>query len=363
MIHMMNNAKIIELGIGKMKLSSLTLILFYMFGKVSSGQVNSHYPSHYEVAINCYDTTWTENTDHPVQTKFIDLDKKNITANIEIAREGELIEIQPMHVFYHGKVCLISMTNTACYCKNTSVGDYNTHIAVIDSASKKLLIDYDIPHQITVEFRPLRDSLFILGGSSYIGQVSHEIDDVYTLDNDYKIARLMTLNEFSIKYPQIPVPPSIDFTISDNNYFYFVDGHYCVFKNNHEKQVIDSLILESVESRNMIFAGIDSFLYVFSIDYEVHIKGGDDKAYGQDWITPNLRKYNIENFELLDSIPLPDFKKGDCVGGDHGVARVIGPYITYYFGEPGDMEILFPSMLFIFDTRTNETTWLRVGWR
>ena len=315
--------------------------------------------SKYEIAINCYDTVWTENANHPVQMKFIDLDKKIITVEIEIAREGELIEIQPINVFYKGKACLISMTNTACYCKNTSVGDYNTHVAVIDSTNKTVLASYDIPHQITTEFYSLGDSLFYLGGSLENGPNHREIDEVCTIDENYKIINVMPIAQ----YAKTHISPEIDYKIIDGIYCDIVDGQYRVCKYNREMQAIDSLLLESSESRNIIFTAMDSFLYVFSINYEVHVKGRDDKPYGQDWISPSLRKYNIKNFIMLDSIPLPDFSKGDCVGWAPGIGERVGPYITYYFGKPGDMEILFPATLFIFDTRSNETTWLRVGWR
>jgi hypothetical protein len=346
-------------GMCRMGINRIILPLIIFTARIALSQGTQHEQSRYEIAINCYDTVWTENGDHPVQTKFIDLDKKNIITSIEIAREGELTEIQPMHVFCQGKACLISMTNTACYCKNTSVGDYNTHVAIIDSTSKTLLVSYDIPHQITIELYSLGDSLFFLGGSLENGPNHREIDEVCTIDSYYNIVNVMPIDQYTKPH----VSPVLDFKVFNNIYFDIVDGQYRVFKRDREMQTIDSLLLEPLESRNMIFAGIDSILYVFSINYEVHIKGRDDKAYGQDWITPNVRRYNIDSFKMIDSIPIPDFKKDNFVSGDDGVARVFGPYITYYFGEPGDMELLYPAMLFIFDTRTNETTWLRVGWR
>jgi hypothetical protein len=65
----------------------------------------------------------------------------------------------------------------------------------------------------------------------------------------------------------------------------------------------------------------------------------------------------------MDSIPIPDYPEGDFISGSYGPAELVGPYIVYYFGESNDLGQLYPAMLFIFDTRTNEATWLRVGWR
>jgi hypothetical protein len=123
------------------------------------------------------------------------------------------------------------------------------------------------------------------------------------------------------------------------------------------------LRLENYESRNSIFAVLDTIIYVFSLNYELHFKGRIEKGYGQDWIDANVRMFNIRNFVLLDSLSLPDYPEGDFISGSYGVGEVKGPFITYYFGQSGDMQLVYPAMLFIFDTRTNEATWLRVGWR
>jgi hypothetical protein len=112
-----------------------------------------------------------------------------------------------------------------------------------------------------------------------------------------------------------------------------------------------------------LFAVKNNLLYIFNLNYEIRFKNKIVKGYGQDWIESNVRVINLENFSLIDSIQVPDYPEGDYISGSSGVADVVGNYIVYYFGSSNDMEIFAPAMLFIFDTRTNQAAWLRVGWR
>jgi hypothetical protein len=55
--------------------------------------------------------------------------------------------------------------------------------------------------------------------------------------------------------------------------------------------------------------------------------------------------------------------EGGYIINEIGECDNIGPYMVYYYFAQEDYRYFSPAMLFIFDTRTNEATWLRVGWR
>ncbi len=322
---------------------------------MASGQIS---------AINCYDSNGIANSYYPILTKFVNLNTKQVIAQINIASEGEIVNIYPAQITVGQDTLLVSAVNTRCYCKNTSVGDYNCHIAIINKITQKLEAEHDFPHQIFTSISSVYPDTLLINGSLIEDGHNTPIDGFYILGKNLALEKA--------KEADIYVHPntirSLDskglaYLINDNIYYDIYDLHYYIIKANLEHNVMDTLRLENYEGRNAVFAALDSVLYVFSLNYETRFKGRVEKVYGQGWIDANVRMFNIRNFALLDSQSIPDYPEDDFVSGSYGVGEISGPYITYYFGEAGDMEILYPAMLFIFDTRTNEATWLRVGWR
>ncbi len=149
----------------------------------------------------------------------------------------------------------------------------------------------------------------------------------------------------------------------DIYYDSYRDYYYILKTDPAGIMLIDTLRSLSIKSSNHLFAVKDSLLFIFNLNYEIHFKNNVIKGYGDNWIESNLRIYDIADFSLVDSVSIPDYEEGNYISGTSGVADVVGDYIAYYFGKSNDMEIFAPAMLFIFDTRTNEATWLRVGWR
>jgi len=77
-----------------------------------------------------------------------------------------------------------------------------------------------------------------------------------------------------------------------------------------------------------------------------------------------LVRYKALDLTLFDSTPIsyPPIEDGyaSCEWGD---CRKVGQFLIHYFFEGEEPGYFSPAMLFIFDTRTNEARWLRVGWR
>jgi hypothetical protein len=102
----------------------------------------------------------------------------------------------------------------------------------------------------------------------------------------------------------------------------------------------------------------DSLIYSFVIN-SANSDNGDTLT------RPSFaRVFRGIDLSLLDSIsiPMPPFQIG-YVANEYGACDIIGPYLVYYYFGSESYKYFSPAMLFVFDTRTNETTWLRVGWR
>jgi hypothetical protein len=332
------------------------LILIVLFTVQSSAQI---------YAINCYDSTFTSAGNHPIKMKFIDLATKEIVADLEIAEEGEIINTTPVEIPINRDTVLLTALSSQCYCKNTAVGSYNAHFTIVSKESRNILRQIDIPHELVSALIKDDNHLFYLSGFRNSERDHTDINGIYEITRNFDIDRVRT--------PSIDYFPnttkgltnrSFSKLISGNFFFDVKDGNYFIIKtNNLNNEFLDTLKCYPLESRSQIFALKDTLLYVFSINYELRISDRIEKAYGQDWISSNVRTFNTKDFTLIDSLSLLDYPEGSILGLATSGADVIGPFIIFYFGESSDMEIIYPAMLFIFDTRTNEATWLRVGWR
>jgi len=115
---------------------------------------------------------------------------------------------------------------------------------------------------------------------------------------------------------------------------------------------------------SQIFGVDDSsqLIYVFSLSYDMP-RGGGPVSNRND-ASSFSKRYFASNLEMVDSIPIPNIAAdSDYTRNEIGPMEKIGKYFVYYFFKSDDARYFSPAMLFIFDTRTNEARWLRVGWR
>jgi hypothetical protein len=318
----------------------------------------------YIYSVNCYDTTLGTSGFYIIKTKFIDLDNKVISREITTSQEGDIINIKPIEIALPRDTILLSIIMNNCYCKNTRPGNYDCLISILNKLSRNIILHINIPGQMITGIMPDIDGLIYLKGILRENDNYSEIDGIYELGDNFNLNKIRNIpSDYFPNSLIINSTGEMARKIKDNIYYDVFQGNYYIMKTNDTGILIDTLRLENFESRNMIFSLVDTILYIFSLNYEVHLPGENYKGYHQDWIEANVRKYNSNTFALIDSIPLPDYPEGDFIGGSYGVGDIVGPYIVYYYGEEGNLELLYPAMLFIFDTRTNEASWLRVGWR
>jgi hypothetical protein len=171
----------------------------------------------------------------------------------------------------------------------------------------------------------------------------------------------------TINYPNIGIfgyPRKISET---NNAIYWHDSHlgrYVLKINPTSRLLVDSLNVDHANRLNHLIGlgELDTIVYSFNLSY--NIMGGPVSLRKTSIDSSYVKTYRTSNFTLLDSIPInnPDTNLG-YIGTANGPCEKVGPYFVYYFFGSGDYRYFSPAMLFIFDTRTNEARWLRVGWR
>jgi hypothetical protein len=249
-----------------------------------------------------------------------------------------------------------------------TLGIVSTHYAVLDNEGS-ILRTGEIADIFLRSFKPYRPDSVRIDFIEGSGPDSRQFKGTLSL-NRQRTPIIANTRGYSIPPRDLPPIAGFDYyqpiSMANNTHFWSVqpEGTYILDVNLADSVLADSLNIESDVSYFYLFglSHDDSLVYVFYMNY--------NRLVGPEW----MQKLNIDSsyvkifdalsFALLDSIPIP-YPPLDSgyVGGTTGVCDPIGPYLVYFDMSSDGMEYFSPAMLFIFDTRTNEASWLRVGWR
>lgn len=317
-----------------------------------------------EYTVNVYDGDY-EGFPKPIKTMFVDLEAKTLIGSITIADTGYLINKKPLEVRRGQSLYYISVVLQGCICKNGTVGQRITKIVVIDPETKQVVFDHDDSNLNLITIKQL-DNYYVFVSGEINDPLRHKINGKYELGRSFEL-RLRTsfppdsipylyrnLNSFRFYEPIVESLSLYSSTLADRRFIIKTDAQ--------RNSLLDSLEIVNEPHRSIVFAAKDSLLYIFHQNYEYYGKF-TQKTRQDDWIQSHLLIYNIADFSLIDSVAITDYPEGDYIIADFDVADIVGNYIVYYYAQSGGLEDYTPAMLFIFDTRTNEATWLRVGWR
>ncbi len=310
-----------------------------------------------------------------IHTIMVDLDQQEIIDSTVLADSGTILNRTPMTVSNTRGTFLISFWANGMMAKNSGFtsGLSNLHYALFFNQNGNihdLRRDEISAANINLLYKVPYEQGFRLGIVSDTGNVVILRPGVYGLNRNDRF-------EFERGVPINEIPGSIGnldgYSLlrkiweSDRYHLYhsFYNSQYWLVKlNDGNDAVVDSLQLRQSGGQATIYAYHPdrNRFYCFHLNYEMH--GQYTHKYREDYyIEPEVLIYDPISLELLEQLPVADYPEGDYPGRENGIADVVGDFIVYYFFEDDWMGRFNPAMLFIFDTRTNEATWLRVGWR
>jgi len=306
----------------------------------------------------------------PIAVKRIDLPSKSESEAVTLPFGGEIITKEPIDFRRSGSLYFLLIATDGQPCKNCQVWRPITRYAILDSSLAVARVDSVIDLGAMEYFENVRDSIILsfdqmVGNSLSVGElasfgISSRLDFriSHRFPSDYNPRRALRIDPFNYirSLPNAGVRLYWD---TDENF-----GLHFLTVDRPRQRIVESLFVGSILAYSRIFgfSNADSTLYVFSLSYDVP----RDQRYVVDRNNaPSfLKKYSTPGLSLIDSIPLPNIAPdSDYVRNELGACNVEGPFMVYYFFASDDYRYFSPAMLFIFDTRTNEATWLRVGWR
>lgn len=327
-----------------------------------------------QYVLNAYDG---DEVPSPIKTVFVDLDAKAVLDEIITGQEGQILNKKALSVGRDSDTFLISAAMEGCYCDNSIVGKNRVKISILSAATRQLVYSYADSDLFIDTFEKMPNHRI------YIHAESHS-EPRRSLNGDYNLGAgfsFVLRNQRPLDYSYglfdgverfeylKPLAPEMD--IYRGN---FGGESYVIKTSNNRRRIINILLLnsinividtvlsDSISDRSHILAVTDTLLYDFNLNWEFYSKSLN-KSFDENRIASHVRIYNVADFALIDSFAVADYPRGDYPDQSFDVADVVGPYIVYYFFGREGLTRYAPAMLFIFDTRTNEATWLRVGWR
>ena len=334
------------------------LIFFLAFISISSGQTNHRILYTVSYANGSFGTD--------VLFSKIDLDSKSIIYSTRVPMRGEIQFKTPIEFHRHGQSLFFITTINGLAAKNSEVLDSQfSEYSMIDD-NGEILSHSIIPNIQLTDFGHTSD---LTANIEYIDSAGYDMEGILDLSNlnHVEIRPIRRLTYDDSEYPTIAGFQYFKKIKKTNNRLYWctmTNGIYLLSFDTNDNRLIDSLNINVSTPYFYLFGLSDnnSLIYVFYMNSN-DLGGPPDLQ--KITVDPSYVKIlNSNNFAWTDSIPIdyPPLDSG-YVAGTNGPCSKLGPYFVYFDMVGEDYRYFSPAMLFIFDTRTNEASWLRVGWR
>lgn len=337
-------------------------IIFFLtsfFWQISYSQTNHlYYVCSYENDI------WNTN----ILVATINLDSKRISNSTSIPIRGELAFKKPLILSRDNQMFYIIITDDGLPAKDAELMNIETVRFAVCDPSLNLLYLAELPgltildsyrdnNATGLKFTMRRGNSLLDYKGNIIIQDSNRIDIVNQEPDIYDHSNYPVIGGFKY-FEKIKETNDRIYWNTTNN------GRYLLSLDIGNNRLIDSLNIESDKPYFNLFgmSDNDSLIYVFYMNSN-NLSGPTDLLKTE--IDPSyLKILRSADFSIIDSIDIhyPPLDSG-YAGGDTGPCDKVGPFFVYFDLNGESYGCFSPAMLFIFDTRTNEASWLRVGWR
>jgi hypothetical protein len=296
----------------------------------------------------------------------IDLASKHITDSLFLNVRGQFVDKNPAILKYNRHEILFTMLFNGLSGKNTQGGELpTTHYFIIDKDNFNLLNQDSLVNKLVSQIKVIYPDTIILTALDFI---SGWIEIRYLYDGIHNsMMELRRNNEDLGKQDRVYIGNYRNPTELGN---YYRVNYYSALNDNMDAEVFSSndgvrLLRETMVGnvlKEAVIIGFDSStsrIYTFNFRYKIASMSPPDSS--DNSIIDKLLIIDASNFTRVDTILLST--RDLYVSNEYGFTDNIYPYMVYYFADSDCGECYDPAYLLIFDTRTNEAAWLRVGWR
>jgi len=300
----------------------------------------------------------------------VDIEAKTIVDSLNLEIKGEFVGKMPLILRSANEgVILISLLTSGLSGKNSPALDHlSTFYALVNIAPFSLASVDSLPHKQVTSYRAIFDDSLELGWIDYDTFQGGSFQSKYFCNRANR--QLIEIERFNdqgnvVEDSYIGVyknPVSIGGT--DQSKFYYdmyVDSDVNLFAADNADNVIWETHAGDILQSSLIFgySSDNNSLYLFTLRFKL-------LSFYPPIESPDSIRNKVDVFDgsTFESIAVFDLDIRDIyLANEMGIMDSINGYLVYYFAKGDGYGQFDPAYLLIFDTRTNEASWLRVGWR
>jgi hypothetical protein len=318
-----------------------------------------------------YVNTYLSNSDSSITSGIykIDITSKRIVDSLNLGINGEFINKIPIDLIVNDHPILLSLLNDGLPGKNCSTQGFDiAKYSIIDKLTLRIIRQESLPNiYLYNKIKTNQDSIKLdWTDNSTLSPGYFRGSFIVNPDNySFRIAE-QTAYRSEFDNPNIIGPYSYNTLLKSERrgfiYWGLRDGLEAdIFKTDNNNNILSQFMAgnKNISSILVGYNPIDSLIYVFKLRY--YLETYAPPISSPDSVTNVLERFRPSDFSFVDHIRLPE--NPYIIANEVGNAEFINGCFVYYFSQNEDYRSFQPASLFIFDTRTNEATWLRVGWR
>lgn len=299
----------------------------------------------------------------------IDLEAKTVIDSLFVYNKGEYLNKIPFQVDSHGNHLLINFMISGIAGKNTQLGEtFCTLYSIIDQTRFELIIEDSLLNTYTYPDISVRNNLLKLEWLDDSPSSRGHYRGNYSLRrNDYRL-HLNNRGEIGEDNDSLLVigpyaNPTLFHSSQNSRYYWvmFAGAHVTILRTDIHNNILQEFVAgdKTISSVLIGYNDIDNNIYIITLRY--NLLSYSPPVISPDSIYDKITIIDPSNFSELDNISLDS--EPFVISNEIGTLDFINQLFVYYYFESEDYRSFQPAYLLIFDTRTNEATWLRVGWR
>jgi hypothetical protein len=308
------------------------------------------------------------NMDTPTNALMkINLVERRVTDSLIFDRRGEYFQKAPASIApFQGYSFLLSFFNGGLAAKNSEVGQQTyTYYYVVNAQDFNIIRQDSLANtQVTRIVNARRDSLIIdlidgntggwRRGRYFFNRNTHRLDEIDR--------RAIPSNPVEIVIGEYINPIYLGELQNHKYYYDLVDGaSVALIAVDSLNNITYENIIGDITQSAVVIGFDPENRYIYNVILRFRFLSSEPEYSSSDTIRNQLIKIDPSTLIATDSLIL---QPGDAYfTNEIGKADVIGNLFIYYFSKGDGYKRFDPAYMLIFDTRTNEATWLRVGWR
>ena len=300
----------------------------------------------------------------------IDIDQKQKLDSLQLYAKGEFISKAPFYRSQRGQGLLISSLVNGLAAKNSVIREHTYSYYYFINSSNLNLIREDsmVDKMIETIVWGQPDTITV----NWYDEISRQsMRSYYRIDPDdhslrYIRSRVLSNDDFRSEQLGSYVGPDFICQLGSSKYYWGLEfigesSFVNVFKVNSDTVIVGEARVGDRRVQNIIcgYNPQAEKIYCFLTPYE--LLSFSPVSESPQNVRPRVLIIDPQNLSIETEI---EFQMGDAYAAQEvGTAESAGPYLYYYYFQQDGYGQFDPAYLLIFDTRTNEASWLRVGWR